>query len=241
MLARTPPDMRGQVIATQSLFQNMGALIPTLLAGIAADIIGVQRVAVAIAVLTAGGALAALTIYRPQTARPTNRAGPELTRLQSAELSEVSARTEPRMSVSERTRMKRFLPARRSRAGPSTGTGSSTDVRRYRRSTGRPALAVRRASLRDEQDRRGRRDRRSTFHRLPTVGFRPIGMPSSASRSARARLPREQPRRGLLRLAGGFSPWVSAVDSKASTRLASRSASPSTEVSSSISSSGRKV
>ena len=39
MLQRTPPEMRGQVIATQSLFQNIGALIPTLLAGIAADLI----------------------------------------------------------------------------------------------------------------------------------------------------------------------------------------------------------
>jgi MFS family permease len=73
MLARTPPDMRGQVIATQSLFQNFGALIPTLLAGIAADLIGVQRVAIAIAVLTAGGALAALTIYRPAGSRPAIR------------------------------------------------------------------------------------------------------------------------------------------------------------------------
>jgi hypothetical protein len=71
MLARTPPDMRGQVIATQSLFQNVGALIPTLMAGIAADIVGVQRVAVGIAILTAGGALAALTIYRPAQARQT--------------------------------------------------------------------------------------------------------------------------------------------------------------------------
>jgi sugar phosphate permease len=70
LLARTPADMRGQVIATQSLFQNVGALIPTLLAGVAADVIGVQRVAVAIAIVTAGGALAALTIYRPATARP---------------------------------------------------------------------------------------------------------------------------------------------------------------------------
>lgn len=69
MLARTPPEMRGQVIATQSLFQNIGALIPTLLAGIAADLLGVQRVAVAIAVLTAAGAVAALTIYRPPQAR----------------------------------------------------------------------------------------------------------------------------------------------------------------------------
>ncbi len=70
LLARTPADMRGQVVATQSLFQNIGALVPTLLAGVAADIIGVQRVAVAIAILTAGGALAALTIYRPAAARP---------------------------------------------------------------------------------------------------------------------------------------------------------------------------
>ena len=29
LLARTPPDMRGQVVATQSLFQNIGALVPT--------------------------------------------------------------------------------------------------------------------------------------------------------------------------------------------------------------------
>ena len=73
ILARTPPEMRGQVIATQSLFQNIGALIPTLIAGIAADLIGVQRVAIAIAVLTAGGALAALTIYRPAESRPQMR------------------------------------------------------------------------------------------------------------------------------------------------------------------------
>lgn len=69
MLARSPAHMRGQVIATQSLFQNIGALIPTLLAGVAVDVIGVQRVAVAIAVLIAAGALAALTIYRPAEAR----------------------------------------------------------------------------------------------------------------------------------------------------------------------------
>jgi hypothetical protein len=73
MLSRTPVDMRGQVIATQSLFQNVGALVPTLLAGVAVDIIGVQRVAIAIAVLIAAGALAALTIYRPPEARPVIR------------------------------------------------------------------------------------------------------------------------------------------------------------------------
>lgn len=67
LLARTNPALRGQVIATQSLLQNVGALIPTLLAGVAADLIGVERVAVAIAVLIAGGAIAAFTIYRPVT------------------------------------------------------------------------------------------------------------------------------------------------------------------------------
>lgn len=75
LLQRTPVLLRGQVIATQSVFQNVGALVPTLLAGIAADLFGVERVAVAIGVLLAVGALAALTIYRPATAaiRPAHR------------------------------------------------------------------------------------------------------------------------------------------------------------------------
>ncbi|HEY7035663.1 MAG TPA: MFS transporter [Thermomicrobiales bacterium] len=71
LLARTPPASRGQVIATQSLIQNVGALIPTLVAGIAADLIGVERVAVAIAALMAAGAVAALTKYRPVPAPAT--------------------------------------------------------------------------------------------------------------------------------------------------------------------------
>jgi len=65
LLARTPAGSRGQVIATQSLIQNVGALIPTLVAGIAADLFGVEQVAVAIAALMAAGAVAALTKYRP--------------------------------------------------------------------------------------------------------------------------------------------------------------------------------
>jgi MFS family permease len=65
LLARTPAAARGQVIATQALIQNLGALIPTLLAGVAADLFGVERVAVAIAALMAAGAVAALTKYRP--------------------------------------------------------------------------------------------------------------------------------------------------------------------------------
>lgn len=70
LLSRTAPTLRGQVIATQSLLQNLGALIPTFLAGIAADIFGVKSVAVAIAVFVALGALLALTVFRPVTATP---------------------------------------------------------------------------------------------------------------------------------------------------------------------------
>jgi Major Facilitator Superfamily len=65
LLHRTAPAFRGQVIATQALLQNTGALIPTLLAGIAADYFGVERVAVAIALTMTLGALVALTLYRP--------------------------------------------------------------------------------------------------------------------------------------------------------------------------------
>ncbi len=57
-LLRTPSDSRGKVIATQSLMQNVGALIPTLLAGILADVIGVERVAIVIAALMLAGAAA---------------------------------------------------------------------------------------------------------------------------------------------------------------------------------------
>ncbi|MFL5759183.1 MAG: MFS transporter [Thermomicrobiales bacterium] len=68
LLTRTPPAYRGQVIATQSLFQSIGALAPTLLVGVVAGVIGVEKVAIAIALLLAGGAIAAFTIYRPETA-----------------------------------------------------------------------------------------------------------------------------------------------------------------------------
>jgi predicted MFS family arabinose efflux permease len=64
-LERTPLQYRGQVIATQSLVQNLGALVPTMLAGIAADQLGVERVAVIIAILIMGGMTAAFLISRP--------------------------------------------------------------------------------------------------------------------------------------------------------------------------------
>ncbi len=56
------------MIATQSLMQNIGALIPTLVAGIVADVIGVERVAIIIAALMVGGAAAAFLTRRPATA-----------------------------------------------------------------------------------------------------------------------------------------------------------------------------
>lgn len=71
LLSRTPASSRGQVIATQSLIQSIGALIPTLVAGIAADLVGAERVAVAIAALMAAGGIAALTKYRPLPAPAT--------------------------------------------------------------------------------------------------------------------------------------------------------------------------
>lgn len=49
LLSRTPEQVRGQVIATQGLIGNVGALVPTLLAGIATDVFGVEPVAVGIA------------------------------------------------------------------------------------------------------------------------------------------------------------------------------------------------
>ena len=70
LLARTPSSARGQVIATQSLLGNLGALVPTLLAGIAADLVGVEPIAVAIAVAIAAGALAAHTVGRRPRAAP---------------------------------------------------------------------------------------------------------------------------------------------------------------------------
>jgi MFS family permease len=64
LLNRTPPAARGQVVATQNLIGNLVALIPTLLTGAVADIVGVEPIAVAVAVVMLGGALLAHTVYR---------------------------------------------------------------------------------------------------------------------------------------------------------------------------------
>ncbi len=65
LLKHTPAFRRGQTIATTALLGNVGALVPTLLAGIAADLFGVEPIAVAIAVVLAVGSLAARGIVRP--------------------------------------------------------------------------------------------------------------------------------------------------------------------------------
>jgi MFS family permease len=66
LLDRTPATLRGQVLSTQMLLGNLGALGPTLLSGIAADLFGVEPIAVAIACLIAGGAvLAHIAAARP--------------------------------------------------------------------------------------------------------------------------------------------------------------------------------
>jgi len=70
LLARTPPSRRGQVIATQALIGNLGALIPTLLAGVAADLFGVEPIAIAIAVVLTGAMFAA-RLVRPPLVMPS--------------------------------------------------------------------------------------------------------------------------------------------------------------------------
>ena len=64
LLDRTPAAARGQVIATTSLLSHLAGLAPTLLAGLATDLFGVQPVAVAVAVVMAAGAIAAHTVVR---------------------------------------------------------------------------------------------------------------------------------------------------------------------------------
>jgi MFS family permease len=58
LLARSPEETRGQVIATQSTLSNAIALIPTLAAGIAIDLLDVRPVALVIAILLLAGAIA---------------------------------------------------------------------------------------------------------------------------------------------------------------------------------------
>ncbi len=73
LLAHTPASRRGQTVATTTLLANVGALAPTFLAGVAADLFGVEPIAVAIAVVMVVGAVAARTVAR---AMPVPSASP---------------------------------------------------------------------------------------------------------------------------------------------------------------------
>jgi MFS family permease len=57
LLSRSPPNVRGQVIATQTTATNAVALVPTLMAGVAIDLLGVRPVAFVIAMLLLAGAV----------------------------------------------------------------------------------------------------------------------------------------------------------------------------------------
>jgi MFS family permease len=57
LLERSPEEARGQVIATQTTASNAVALVPTLIAGVAIDLVGVRPVALAIAALLLAGAV----------------------------------------------------------------------------------------------------------------------------------------------------------------------------------------
>lgn len=59
LLEIAPDDARGQVFATQSVIGNAGALVPTLMAGLAVDLLGARPVALALAGALIAGALAA--------------------------------------------------------------------------------------------------------------------------------------------------------------------------------------
>jgi hypothetical protein len=78
LLARAPAEVRGQVVATQNVLGNLGALIPTLLAGATADWLGVQTIAVLIAVVILGGAVAASVISRRVLPASLAATSPEL-------------------------------------------------------------------------------------------------------------------------------------------------------------------
>jgi MFS family permease len=83
LLERAPEDARGQVLATQSTLSNALALIPTIIAGLAIDLIGVRPVALAIALLLVVGSITGRRIGAdqragdvvPATANPATASG----------------------------------------------------------------------------------------------------------------------------------------------------------------------
>lgn len=84
LLARAPENARGQVLATQSTLSNAIALVPTITAGLAIDLVEVRPVAFAVALLLVAGAIAGRRIGAeqratgavPATIQPTPAAEP---------------------------------------------------------------------------------------------------------------------------------------------------------------------
>jgi MFS family permease len=71
LLQRSPEDTRGQVLATQATLSNAIALVPTITAGIAIDLVAVRPVAFVIAIALATGALLGRRISSVQPAGAT--------------------------------------------------------------------------------------------------------------------------------------------------------------------------
>ena len=70
LLNRVPPGARGQVIASQNLFQSLATLLPTFAVGIFADIIGVRSMAIAIGLVLLAGASIAHLSFSANRPRP---------------------------------------------------------------------------------------------------------------------------------------------------------------------------
>jgi hypothetical protein len=57
LVLRTPPESHARVFATQMTLANLGALVPTLAAGLLIDLTGVKPVALLISIALLGGAV----------------------------------------------------------------------------------------------------------------------------------------------------------------------------------------
>ncbi|HMM42245.1 MAG TPA: hypothetical protein PKA95_10115, partial [Thermomicrobiales bacterium] len=75
LLEIAPDDARGQLLATQNVIGNAGALLPTLLAGLAVDLLGARPVALALAGLLLAATIAAWRYSRTRLAVEPGKAG----------------------------------------------------------------------------------------------------------------------------------------------------------------------
>jgi len=61
---RTPPELRGQVFATQLAFANVMSILPLLVVGVITDLIGVSMMLLAVAILIAVSAVGSVWVER---------------------------------------------------------------------------------------------------------------------------------------------------------------------------------